>query len=59
MNKKIVQELSIKYQKMFEELQINFQNDVAQMSQFVGDIKDLLHLPEEKLVEVIRNKEFR
>lgn len=58
LNKKICRELSDKYLRMFDELQSSFESDVAQMSQFVGEIGELLHLSEERLIEVIREKQF-
>lgn len=58
MNKKIITQLSEKYKTMFKELQSNFQNDVDQIAGFVGEIKDMLHLPEHELVKVIRDKQF-
>lgn len=58
MNKKIINELSEKYKTMFKELQSSFQNDVEKITGFVGEIKDMLHLPEEALVKLIRDKQF-
>lgn len=58
MNKKIVNELSEKYKTMFQELQSSFQNDVEKITGFVGEIKDMLHLPEEELLKLIRDKQF-
>lgn len=58
MNKKIVRELSGKYQNLFMELQESFRHDISEMSKFVIEIKDLLHLPENELVQVIRNKKL-
>ncbi|SCU80808.1 LADA_0B09648g1_1 [Lachancea dasiensis] len=56
---KICLELSQKYQKMFDQLKDSFHQDISQMSQFVGDIKDLLHLPEDELARRIRSKKFK
>ncbi|CDO96302.1 unnamed protein product [Kluyveromyces dobzhanskii CBS 2104] len=58
MNKKIINELSEKYKTMFKELQFSFQNDVEKITGFVGEIKDMLHLPEDELVKLIRDKQF-
>ena len=58
LNNKICLELSQKYQNLFTKLQTSFEQDVTQMSQFMGEIKDLLHLPEDQLVNVIRHKKF-
>lgn len=58
MNKKIVNELSEKYKTMFQELQSSFQNDVEKITGFVGEIKDMLHLREEELLKLIRDKQF-
>ncbi|KAM3164605.1 RNA elimination defective protein Red1 [Lachancea thermotolerans] len=58
LNNKVFLELSEKYQRMFDQLQASFQSDVSNMSQFVGEIKDLLHLPEDQLVKAIRQKKF-
>ncbi|SCU79353.1 LANO_0A05974g1_1 [Lachancea nothofagi CBS 11611] len=58
LNHKICSELSQKYQKMFDHLQDSFHHDVSQMSQFMLDVKDLLHLPEDQLVKTIREKQL-
>ncbi|AMD20125.1 HCL026Cp [Eremothecium sinecaudum] len=58
MNNKIIHELSEKYQRVFKDLQISFQQDINGMSRFISEFKDLLHLPEEELVNIIRNKQF-
>ncbi|CUS21695.1 LAQU0S03e08548g1_1 [Lachancea quebecensis] len=58
LNNKVFQELSEKYQRMFDQLQASFQSDVSNMSRFVGEIKDLLHLPEDQLIKAIRKKKF-
>ncbi|CAR27021.1 ZYRO0C06996p [Zygosaccharomyces rouxii] len=58
LNVKIVKELSEKYQNLFQELQASFRNDTEEMSNFVGEIKDMLNLPEEQLVQFIRTRKF-
>lgn len=58
LNNKIMKELSEKYQNLFHELQKSFQNDTEDMFRFVGEIKDMLNLPEEKLIQAIRSREF-
>ncbi|SCU81672.1 LAMI_0B07206g1_1 [Lachancea mirantina] len=58
LNGKICHDLSDKYQTLFDQLQDSFQNDIAQMSQFVGEIRQLLHLSEDQLIQVIRQKQF-
>ncbi|AET38638.1 Red1p Ecym_3134 [Eremothecium cymbalariae DBVPG len=58
MDNKIVRQFSEKYQKLFHDLQVSFQHDVNNMSCFVSEFKDLLHLPEEELIKIIRNKKF-
>ncbi|AQZ16387.1 RED1 (YLR263W) [Zygosaccharomyces parabailii] len=58
LNNKIVRELSEKYQNLFLELQKNFQSDTEEMFRFVGEIKEMLNLPEDKLVQTIRSRKF-
>ncbi|EDO17442.1 hypothetical protein Kpol_1037p39 [Vanderwaltozyma polyspora DSM 70294] len=58
LNNKIMKELSEKYQKVFHDLQVSFKNDTEEMFEFVGEIKNMLNLPEEELVQVIRNRKF-
>lgn len=58
LNLKIVKELSEKYQNLFQELQASFRNDTEEMSSFVSEIKDMLNLPEEQLVQFIRTRKF-
>ena len=47
-----------KYQKLFAELQDNFQNDTNEMLKFMGEIKDMMNLPEDQLVHAIRTRKF-
>ncbi|AQZ17075.1 RED1 (YLR263W) [Zygosaccharomyces parabailii] len=58
LNNKIVRELSEKYQNLFHELQKSFQSDTEEMFRFVGEIKEMLNLPEDKLVQTIRSRKF-
>ncbi|CAI4616949.1 BDN_1c_G0037060.mRNA.1.CDS.1 [Saccharomyces cerevisiae] len=58
LNKKILKELSEKYQKLFAELQDNFQNDTNEMLKLMGEIKDMMNLPEDQLVHAIRTRKF-
>lgn len=58
LNLKIVKELSEKYQNLFQQLQASFRNDTEEMSNFVCEIKDMLNLPEEQLVQFIRTRKF-
>lgn len=58
LNNKIVRELSEKYQNLFHELQMSFQNDTEEMFRFVGEIKEMLNLPEDILVQTIRSRKF-
>ncbi|QHS74980.1 Red1p [Saccharomyces paradoxus] len=58
LNTKILKELSEKYQKLFSELQDNFQNDTNEMLKFMGEIKDMINLPEDQLVHAIRTRKF-
>lgn len=58
LNNKIVKELSEKYQNLFQQLQASFHNDTEEMFHFVGEIKDMLNLPEEELVRFIRTRKF-
>lgn len=58
LNHKIMKELSEKYQNLFQELQKSFQHDTEEMLKFMTEIKDLMNLPENELVRVIRNRKF-
>lgn len=58
LNNKIIKELSEKYQKLFQEIQTSFQNDTEEMFKFMGEIKDMLNLPEDQLILLIRNRKF-
>ena len=58
LNTKILKELSEKYQKLFSELQDSFQNDTNEMLKFMGEIKDMINLPEDQLVHAIRTRKF-
>lgn len=58
LNKKIVKELSEKYQKIFQELQTSFQSDTGEMLKFMSEIKEMMNLPEEELIQVIRKRKF-
>ncbi|SCU91254.1 LAFA_0F02696g1_1 [Lachancea sp. 'fantastica'] len=58
-NRRISLELSQKYQLLFSQLQESFEHDVAQMSLFMNDIKDMLHMPEEELIQAIASKNRR
>lgn len=56
LNNTIVKELSGKYQRLFQELQKNFQEDTEEMLKFVGEIKDMMKLPESELVALIKTR---
>lgn len=58
LNHKIVKELSEKYQKLFQGLQRSFQSDTEEMLKFMAEIGDMMNLPENELVQVIRNHKF-
>lgn len=58
LNTKILKELSEKYQKLFSELQDSFQNDTNEMLKFMGEIKDMINLPEDQLIHAIRTRKF-
>lgn len=58
LNHKIMKELSEKYQNLFQEIQKSFQHDTEEMLKFMTEIKDLMNLPENELVRVIRNRKF-
>lgn len=58
LNNKIIKELSEKYQKLFQEIQTSFQSDTEEMFKFMGEIKDMLNLPEDQLILLIRNRKF-
>lgn len=58
LNNKIVKELSEKYQRLFLELQLSFQSDTEEMLKFMGEIKEMMNLPEDQLIHVIRDRKF-
>ncbi|CCH61995.1 hypothetical protein TBLA_0G00460 [Henningerozyma blattae CBS 6284] len=55
LNHKIASELSDKYQTLFAELQTKFQDDVNEMVKFTSNILNMLQLPEQELVAMIRS----
>lgn len=57
-NKKVMSDLTNKYETLFSDLRESFQNDVDEISGFIGDVKGLLNLPEEELVNYIKEKKF-
>lgn len=59
LNNTIVKELSGKYQKLFQELQQSFHDDTEEMLKFVAEIKDMMRLPEEELITLIRTRNSR
>ena len=58
LNNRIMKQLSEKYQRLFTEMQKSFQNDAEEMIKFMGELKDMLHLSEQELVNVIRSRKF-
>jgi hypothetical protein len=57
-NKKVMNDLTNKYETLFGELKDSFQNDVDEMCGFIQDVKGLLNLPEQQLVDYIKRKKF-
>ena len=58
LNNKILKELTEKYQKLFSDLRLSFQSDTEEMFSFIGEIKHMLNLPEDKLTQAIRSRKF-
>jgi hypothetical protein len=57
-NKKVMNDLTNKYETLFGELKDSFQNDVDEMCGFIQDVKGLLNLPEQQLIDYIKRKKF-
>lgn len=55
-NKKVTNDLTHKYERIFEDLKTSFQKDVDEVCGFVNAVKGLLCLPEKELVEYIRQR---
>ncbi|CCE64879.1 hypothetical protein TPHA_0J00560 [Tetrapisispora phaffii CBS 4417] len=58
LNNRFITEISQKYQNLINDLQRNFQKDTQDMLDFVGDIKNLINLPDDQFQLSIRNKKF-
>ncbi|XDT11135.1 Ribosomal protein S28e signature [Nakaseomyces glabratus] len=56
LNKKIMQELSEKYEVLFSELHKSFKGDVERMVEFVGDLNKMSDLTEEEVIAEIRKR---
>ncbi|CEP63417.1 Red1p LALA0_S08e01992g [Lachancea lanzarotensis] len=56
-NRRISIELSQKYQLLFSQLQESFERDMAQMSQYLNGVKDMLHMPEDQLIHAIESQQ--
>lgn len=56
LNKKIMKDLSEKYKNIFNELQLSFQNDVDNMTNFLSEIEGLNDMSEKDLAILIRQK---
>lgn len=57
-NRKIVNDLTNKYDVLFKSLNTNFNNDVKEMVELIDDVKDLLHLDEDEIIKYIQEKKF-
>ncbi len=57
-NKKVMTDLTSKYETLFNELRDSFQSDVDEMCGFITDVKGLLNLPEKELTDYIKQKKF-
>jgi protein RED1 len=57
-NKKVMSDLTNKYETLFSGLRDSFQTDVDEISSFIGDVRGLLNLPEEELIKYINEKKF-
>ncbi|KAH3677216.1 hypothetical protein WICMUC_001797 [Wickerhamomyces mucosus] len=57
-NKKIVNDLTNKYEILFKELNTNFSKDVGEMVELIDDVKGILHLDENEIVKYIQEKKF-
>lgn len=55
-NKKVMTDLTTKYESLFNELRESFQSDVDEMCGFITDVKGLLNLPEQELIDYIKQK---
>lgn len=57
-NKKVMTDLTSKYETLFNDLRDSFQSDVDEMCGFITDVKGLLNLPEKELIDYIKQKKF-
>lgn len=57
-NKKVMTDLTSKYETLFNDLRDSFQSDVDEMCGFIVDVKGLLNLPEQELINYIKQKKF-